>query len=116
MLETLTQQPQDKILMLMGMYAADTRAEKIDLGVGVYKDASGGTPVFKAIKEAEHQLWQTETTKSYTGLAGDPAFAAAMRGLILGKAVEADRVDLEPYWGKVRCISLFRRRHLCCRL
>jgi aromatic-amino-acid transaminase len=92
MLEKLQAQPQDKILMLMGMYAADTRPEKVDLGVGVYKNAYGVTPVFKAIKDAEQLLWETETTKSYTGLAGDPGFADAMRQLILGDAVTADRV------------------------
>lgn len=92
MLEKLQQQPQDKILMLMGMYKADPRPEKIDLGVGVYKDATGTTPIFEAVKAAEQQLWQIETTKSYTGLAGDPTYAAAMRGLILGGAVPAERV------------------------
>ena len=88
MLEQLTEQPQDKILMLVGMYAADTRDEKLDLGVGVYKDATGMTPVFKAVKEAEKRLWEQETTKSYTGLAGDPAFAAAMLSSALVPASE----------------------------
>ena len=92
MLENLKPQPQDKILMLMGLYRDDPRPEKIDLGVGVYKDATGVTPVFKAIKAAEHKLWEVETTKSYTSLSGDPAFANAMRELILGDAVPADRV------------------------
>ena len=67
MLENLAQQPEDKILMLMGMYKADPRKDKVDLGVGVYKDATGVTPVFKAIKAAEQKLWEIETTKSYTG-------------------------------------------------
>ena len=84
MLETLTAQPQDKILQLIALYRDDPRAGKIDLGVGVYKDASGLTPVMRAVKQAEHQLWQTEKTKTYTGLAGDPAFAEALTTLILG--------------------------------
>ena len=84
MLETLTAQPQDKILQLIALYRDDPRAEKIDLGVGVYKDASGLTPVMRAVKTAEHRLWQTQTTKTYTGLAGDPAFAEALTTLILG--------------------------------
>ena len=92
MLENLTKQPQDKILEIMAMYKADPRETKIDLGVGVYKDADGVTPIMRAIKTAEQQLWGAETTKAYTGLAGDPAYGDAMRKLILGDAVDADRV------------------------
>lgn len=90
MLEALKPQPQDKILALMALYRDDPRPGKIDLGVGVYKDASGLTPVMRAVKTAEKRLWQTETTKTYTGLAGDPAFNAAMADLILGPGF-ADR-------------------------
>ena len=85
MLETLTAQPQDKILQLIALYRDDPRADKIDLGVGVYKDASGLTPVMRAVKTAEQQLWQAETTKTYTTLAGDPAFATALTTMILGE-------------------------------
>lgn len=84
MLETLSPIAQDKILQLIALYRDDPRADKIDLGVGVYKDASGLTPVMRAVKAAERQLWQVETTKTYTTLAGDPAFGAAMVDLILG--------------------------------
>ncbi len=84
MLTGLTEQPQDKILMLMTMFREDPRAEKIDLGVGVYKNAEGVTPVMGAIKAAERRLVEEQTTKSYTGLAGDPAFNAAMADLVLG--------------------------------
>jgi aspartate aminotransferase len=84
MLETLTPQPQDKILQLIAMYRDDPRATKIDLGVGVYKDATGLTPVMRAVKAAEKKLWEVETTKTYTGLAGEPAYNAAMVGMILG--------------------------------
>ncbi len=84
MLEVLNPQPQDKILQLIAMYRDDPRDTKIDLGVGVYKDASGLTPVMRAVKAAERQLCDTQTTKSYTGLAGEPAYNAAMVGMILG--------------------------------
>jgi aspartate aminotransferase len=84
MLETLNPQPQDKILQLIAMFRDDPRATKIDLGVGVYKDATGLTPVMRAVKSAEKKLWETEKTKTYTGLAGEPAFAAAMVTMILG--------------------------------
>ncbi|GAB1361886.1 aspartate/tyrosine/aromatic aminotransferase [Rhodobacter sp.] len=90
MLESLNPQPQDKILALLAMFRDDPRTDKIDLGVGVYKDATGLTPVMRAVKAAEKKLWETETTKTYTGLAGEPAYNAAMVGLILGPGY-ADR-------------------------
>ena len=93
MLSNLTAQPQDKILALMGAYRADPRLDKIDLGVGVYKDATGTTPIMRAIKSAEQLLWQVQETKSYVGLAGDPAFSAAMYDLVLDGAVSADRLS-----------------------
>ncbi len=84
MLETLNPQPQDKILQLIQLYKDDPRSDKIDLGVGVYKDATGLTPVMRAVKAAEKKLWEVETTKTYTGLAGEPAYNAAMVKMILG--------------------------------
>ena len=84
MLEHLNPQPQDKILQLIALFRDDPRIGKIDLGVGVYKDATGLTPVMRAVKAAEKQLWEVERTKTYTGLAGDPAFNAAMVQMILG--------------------------------
>lgn len=84
MLETLNPIPQDKILQLIALYREDPRTDKIDLGVGVYKDASGLTPVMRAVKAAEKQLWHIETTKTYTTLAGEPAFGSAMIEMILG--------------------------------
>ena len=92
MFDALSPQPADKILALMAAYRADTRTGKIDLGVGVYKNAEGTTPVMRAIKAAEKQLWEEETTKSYTGLAGDPGFQDAMVGLVLGDAVPRSKV------------------------
>ncbi|TDK48951.1 aromatic amino acid transaminase [Antarcticimicrobium luteum] len=87
MFETLKEQPADKILALMQMFADDPRDHKVDLGVGVYKNAEGVTPVMRAVKAAEKRIWEQQTTKSYTGLAGDPAYADAMIELILSDAV-----------------------------
>jgi aspartate/tyrosine/aromatic aminotransferase len=92
MLDHLKPQPQDKILALIQMYRDDPRHDKIDLGVGVYKDATGLTPVMRAVKTAERQLWETETTKTYTGLVGEPSFHAALSGLILDDSVAPDRI------------------------
>ncbi|MCT4576692.1 amino acid aminotransferase [Donghicola sp.] len=92
MFSNLKPQPADKILALMAAYREDPRDQKIDLGVGVYKNAEGVTPVMRAIKTAEKQLWEVETTKSYTGLAGDPAFSDAMINLVLDGVVARDRI------------------------
>jgi len=92
MLATLKPQPQDKILQLIALYRDDPRPGKVDLGVGVYKDADGKTPVMAAVKSAEKLLWERETTKTYTGLAGEPDFHAAMARLILGDGFAMERV------------------------
>ena len=92
MLTNLTQQPADKILALMQAFRADPRPNKIDLGVGVYKDADGRTPIMRAIKAAEQTWWQEEDTKSYVALAGDPGFTEVMRDLLLGGSVGVENV------------------------
>lgn len=94
MLEHLNAQPEDKIMALMKLYREDPRSDKIDLGVGVYKNAQGVTPVMGAIKTAEKMLWEVETTKAYTGIAGDPAYGAALSGLILDQAVTGERLSM----------------------
>lgn len=92
MFDALKPQPQDKILQLIQMFRDDPRPGKIDLGVGVYKDATGLTPVMRAVRTAGKRLWESETSKTYTGLAGDPAFHAALSGVILGGSVPQDRI------------------------
>jgi aromatic-amino-acid transaminase len=92
MFDALKAQPQDKILQLIAMFREDTRAGKIDLGVGVYKDPTGLTPVMRAVKAAEKKLWEAETTKTYTALAGEPAYNMAMRRMILDGAVAEERL------------------------
>ena len=91
MLSNLKAQPVDKILGLAAAYRADPRDTKVDLGVGVYKNAQGLTPVMRAIKVAEQRIVDEEQTKAYTGLAGDPAFSEAMAGLILGTDYPRER-------------------------
>lgn len=92
MLERFQPVPPDPILGLGQLYAADPRDDKIDLGVGVFKDASGNTPIMTAVRKAEIVLHDQQTTKAYKGLAGDEAFRDEMRQLVLGDAVAADRV------------------------
>ena len=92
MLEKFQPVPPDPILGLGQLFAADTRDGKIDLGVGVFKDAAGNTPIMSAVKKAELVLHNSQTTKTYKGLAGDEAFRDAMRALVLGDSVPASRV------------------------
>lgn len=92
MLEHLKPQPADKILMLMQSFREDPRTDKIDLGVGVYKDPTGLTPVMRAVKAAEKKIWESQNTKAYVGLAGDPAFLDGMIGLVLDGAVARERI------------------------
>ncbi|WGT52278.1 aromatic amino acid transaminase [Thioclava nitratireducens] len=92
MLNNLKPQAPDKILALMEEYRADERDQKVDLGVGVYKNAEGETPIMRAVHKAEKQVWENETTKKYAGLAGQPEFHAAMAEMVLGKGYPADRL------------------------
>ncbi|ADO41666.1 aromatic amino acid transaminase [Ketogulonicigenium vulgare] len=92
MLEHLKEQPADKILSLTTAYRADPRPNKVDLGVGVYKDAEGHTPVMRAVKEAERRLVASQDTKVYTALSGDQVFIDAMVDLVLDGAVARGRV------------------------
>lgn len=84
MFETLKPVGMDPILGLMAAFRADTREKKIDLGVGVYQDDRGRTPVMTSVKEAEAQLMELELTKSYQGIAGDPDYNQRMLSLIFG--------------------------------
>ena len=83
MLERFQPVPPDPILGLGQLFAADTRDGKIDLGVGVFKDASGNTPIMSAVKKAEKVLHESQTTKTYKSLGGDEQFRDSMRELVL---------------------------------
>jgi len=84
--------PADAILGLIVEHRNDPRAEKIDLGVGVYRNADGQTPVLGTVKKAERQLLESQTSKAYIGTAGDPVFNASMQALIFADAVPVDRL------------------------
>ena len=80
----LSEPPPDPLLQLISQYRADTRENKIDLGVGVYRDHHGQTPVLAAVKEAESRLQTEQKTKSYLGLTGDVEFVDCLGELIFG--------------------------------
>nr|WP_202386110.1 aromatic amino acid transaminase [Allopontixanthobacter confluentis] len=93
-LDTLPQQSPDALLALIKMYAADERADKIDLGVGVYRTDDGATPVFAAIKAAETKLVNEQDSKSYLGPEGDTGFVDALMPYIFGaSAPVSDRIE-----------------------
>ncbi|HEJ7000714.1 TPA: aspartate/tyrosine/aromatic aminotransferase [Serratia marcescens] len=85
MFEKITAAPADPILGLTDIFRADARPNKINLGIGVYKDETGKTPVLTSVKKAEQYLLENETTKNYLGIEGIPAFASCTQELLFGK-------------------------------
>jgi len=86
MLTNLQQQPADALLALIKLHNNDPRADKIDLGVGVYRTDSGATPVFACIKAAEKKLLETQNSKAYLGPEGDMGFVHALMPYVFGTA------------------------------
>ena len=82
----------DSLLALIALANADPRPDKIDVGVGVFRDAAGNTPILKVIKEAEQRLVDTQVTKSYLGGAGDKRFAELLRPILLGHHAGDERI------------------------
>jgi len=93
MFEKLELLPADPILGLTAEFKQDPNPEKVNLGVGVYKDETGNTPIFKAIKTAESQLLTKQATKSYIPQAGDPNYISGITELVLGSQYTADNQD-----------------------
>ncbi len=93
MFQSLTAPPADPILGLMAAHRADSNPLKIDLGVGVYKDEHGNTPVMAAVKEAETRLLKSQTSKSYVGPAGSSVYNEQVAQLVLGESLAA---SLQP--------------------
>ncbi|EGM70197.1 amino acid aminotransferase [Shewanella sp. HN-41] len=95
MFNKLTAMPADPILGLLTQYREDTHPQKVDLGVGVYKDPAGHTPILKCVKKAEQFRLDTETTKVYIGPTGSPQFNTLMTELAFGaghSAIIANRI------------------------
>lgn len=90
MFETLELKPADAILKLIAEHRDDTRPNKIDLGVGVYRDAAGVTPILQTVKTAEQWLVDNQASKAYLGCAGDPEFCKAIQNLTFGEDSDQD--------------------------
>ena len=87
MFQSLPALPADPILGLMASYRADSNHKKIDLGIGVYKNETGDTPVMTAVKKAEAMILESQTTKSYVGPTGAAGYNAIVAELLLGKSL-----------------------------
>ncbi|MDP6038930.1 MAG: amino acid aminotransferase, partial [Candidatus Latescibacteria bacterium] len=85
MFEALEMAPADPILGLNSAFKQDPNPNKINLGVGVYKDAGGNTPIFESVKTAEERLLANEDTKNYLDIEGDGAYNAAVQTLLWGE-------------------------------
>jgi aromatic-amino-acid transaminase len=91
-LASLTAQPADALLGLIALHRADPRPGKIDLGVGVFRDDSGRTPVMHSVKAAEARLIDTQDSKSYLGAEGDVAYTEALAAVVFGGHASHDRL------------------------
>lgn len=85
MFERVSKAPADPILGLNEAFAADSRDTKVNLGVGVFKNEDGVTPILATVKEAEKRLLEGETTKSYLAIGGDAEYGRQVQGLLFGR-------------------------------
>src|SRR5450755_270327 len=95
MFESLERLPEDAILGLMAAYRADGNPAKVDLGVGVYRDEHGETPIPAAVRRAEAAMLERQKTKAYVSPIGNAGFNLALEKLVLGEghaALTAARV------------------------
>ncbi len=93
MFETLNELPPDAILVLIGEHQSDPRDNKIDLGIGVYRDESGQTPILNSVKKAERHVVDTQATKTYLGSGGNHSFNDAIQSVIFGTSADgAERI------------------------
>ncbi|MCY7399344.1 MAG: aspartate/tyrosine/aromatic aminotransferase [Sphingomonas bacterium] len=92
LLEKLDAIESDSLLALIAMANDDPRPDKIDVGVGVYRDGAGRTPILRAIKAAEQTLWEVQQTKAYLGGAGDKRYTHLLRPIVLGRHADDERV------------------------
>ncbi len=89
--ESLALQPADPLLKIIGAFRGDPRHGKIDLGVGVFRDEQGHTPVMRAVKQAEERLLREQQSKSYLGPEGDKRFLDLLAEAVFGNDVPAGR-------------------------
>ena len=94
MFETLVRVPPDPILSVSAAFQADDSPDKVDLGVGVYKDEHGKTPVMRAVRTAEQELLADQSTKTYVSPIGNTGCNTLMTELVLGSDHAGRKADL----------------------
>lgn len=100
MFEKAETRPIDQIIAVSRAYAEDARDDKVDFGIGVFKDEYGNTPVMRAVKAAEHRLVEEQTTKTYVGVGGDMRFLELFAGAVLpGHAFGRDVIGIQALGG-----------------
>ncbi len=92
LLHALQPQPADALLALIGAFRNDVRPHKIDVGVGVYRNEAGETPVMRAVKAAEKQLLENQTSKGYLGPEGNIGYFDLLKPIIFGTRDYGDRL------------------------
>src|SRR2546423_2772133 len=92
MFEDLKGRAPDPLLDTIRQFRGDPRPHKVDLGVGVFQDEQGRTPVLRSVKEAEAILLETQQTKTYVGAEGDVEFTRTLGAVALGEAFNDPRV------------------------
>lgn len=118
MFEAIVAAPADPILGLTDAFQADPRRDKINLGVGVYKDSQGGTPILPTVKIIEQRLVNEQLSKGYLAIDGHPAYAAQVQQLLLGQdnpLLDSGRVKTAAApggTGALRIAAEFIRRQL----
>jgi aromatic-amino-acid transaminase len=90
LLDRLEEQPQDALIALIALAEADPRPTRIDVGVGVFRDSAGNTPILQCVKAAERILVESQQTKAYIGSQGDARFTALIKPLVFGEAAADD--------------------------
>ncbi|WP_261815333.1 amino acid aminotransferase [Vibrio gallicus] len=118
MFEKVVAAPADPILGLTEEFKKDTRDTKINLGVGIYKNEQGTTPVLATVKKAEQAILETETTKSYLTIEGTAEYALAVQKLLFGdnstivSSKRAKTAQAPGGTGALRVAGEFIKRHL----
>ena len=114
MFQSLESLRADPILGIMAAYRADSNPNKIDLGIGVYKDENGNTPIMSSVKKAEDIILNSQTTKSYVGPTGAADYNATVAELLFGKNPVKTRVSARLFFMKSGniiacnfCVTLF---------
>jgi aspartate/tyrosine/aromatic aminotransferase len=97
--DRLDEQKSDSLLQLIALCDADPRPDKIDVGVGVYRDSAGSTPILRAVKRAEALLWERQQTKAYLGSQGDSRFTELIRPIVFGEGGDERIVGLQTPGG-----------------